>query len=304
MRLVAVINSSLDADLAVRTVFRAPSVRALSQRLGAQDSGVQLAPVEVFKEGVGVPLCCVHEGNGQSYAYRGLGDYLECPIIGINQIPMDGEAAPGSIRDMARNYADRLQAAYPAGPYNLLGWSFGGAVAHEMAIELRRRGSVVHRVVLLDPVLRVDGAGNPVLDEDSPGEHRLLDLFLRSSGIDIPEGSEPLTYERAEELIRQQGHVVEFVLPPRLIFEFAVQNHNANLLFLRDHVPDVFDGDMTIFTAARSSEIDSDLCNPQNWRPYVAGDLTVYPVDCEHDEMINPETLDKYHQQLKLSLDT
>ncbi len=303
MRLVAVINSSLDADLAVRTVFHAPSVRALSQRLGTHDSAVQLAPVEVFKEGTGVPLCCIHEGNGQSYAYRGLGNYLECPIIGINQIPQNGETEPGSIRGMARNYADRLQAVYPDGPYNLLGWSFGGAVAHELAIELRRRGGVVHRLVLLDPVLRVNGDSDPVLDEDSPGEKRLLDLFLRSSGLDVPEEPEPLTYQRAEELISQQGRVVEFVLPPREIFEFAVQNHNANLLYLREHVPGVFDGDMTIFTAARSSEIDSDLCDPQNWRPYVAGDITVYPVDCEHDEMINPETLDMYGRQLKLCLE-
>ncbi len=52
---------------------------------------------------------------------------------------------------MAANYADRLQAAYPAGPYNLLGWSFGGVVAHELAIELHRRGCVVQRLILLDP---------------------------------------------------------------------------------------------------------------------------------------------------------
>ena len=34
MRLVAAINTSLDAGLAVRTVFHAPTVRSLSQRLG------------------------------------------------------------------------------------------------------------------------------------------------------------------------------------------------------------------------------------------------------------------------------
>jgi hypothetical protein len=96
---------------------------------------------------------------------------------------------------------------------------------------------------------------------------------------------------------------VEFVLPPRQIFEFAVQNRNANQLYLREHVPDVFDGDMIIFSAARSEDED-DLCHPQNWRSYVAGDITVHPVDCGHDEMMTTESLGMYGQQLKLSLET
>ncbi|MFI5511754.1 amino acid adenylation domain-containing protein, partial [Mycobacterium sp. NPDC051804] len=284
MRLVAAINKSLDVHVAVRTLLVAPSVRGLSEQLSRDDAGLELVPVEIFQQGSGVPLCCVHEGNGQSYAYRGLGDYLDCPIIGINQMPNEGEAEPVSIRDMAETYADRLQAVHPQGPFSLLGWSFGGPVAHELAIELRRRGHVVQRLVLLDPVLRTAGSQHAV--EDDPGEHRLLDLFLRTSGITIPDRSEPLTYERVQELIRQQGHAAEFVLPPRQLFDFAVHNHNINESLLRDHVPDVFDGDMIIFNATRNDDdADSD---PQNWKPYVTGNITVHPVDCGHDEMMTP----------------
>ncbi|MBY0291197.1 MAG: AMP-binding protein, partial [Mycobacteriaceae bacterium] len=302
MRVVAAVNKFLDGHLAVRTLLLAPSVRSLSQQLGKDGSAVELLPVEVLNEGSGVPLCCLHEGNGQSLAYRGLSSYLECPIIGMNQIPQTGEAEPASIRGMAKIYADRLQQVYPNGPYKLLGWSFGGPVAHELAIELRRRGCEVQRVVLLDPVLSVNRAsGNHDIDEN-PGEGRLLDLFLRSSHIDVPEQSEPLTYRQAEELIRRQGEVVEFVLPPRQIFDFAVRNHNANELFLRNHVPDVYEGDVIIFSAP-PSEDDDGLCDPQNWQPFVAGDITVYPVGCPHDEMMTPASLAGYSQQLKLALD-
>jgi cytochrome c biogenesis protein ResB len=124
---------------------------------------------------------------------------------------------------------------------------------------------------------------------------------LRPSRIDIPEQSGPLTYRQAEELIRQQGEVVEFVLPPRQLFEFVVQNHNANQLYLLEHVPDVFDGDIIIFSAR--SENENDSSHLQNWRPYVAGDITVYPVDCGHNEMMTTESLGMYGQQLKLSLE-
>ena len=64
---------------------------------------------------------------------------------------------------------------------------------------------------------------NQALDE-SQINSRLLDQFLRSSRIDIPEQSEPLTYRQAEELIRQQREVAEFVLPPKQLLEFVVRN--------------------------------------------------------------------------------
>jgi len=303
MRVIAAINKSLDAHLAVRTLLHAPSVRSLSQQLGRHDSAVEVVPIEVLKEGTGVALCCIHEGSGLSYAYRGLGDYLDCPIIGINQIPQNGEAEPESIRDMAASYADRLQAVYAAGPYKLLGWSFGGPVAHELAVELRRRGCVVQRLILLDPGRGADSTVTDEAPDESQIENYILDQFLRFNRIDIPEQSGPLTYRQAEELIRHQGEVVEFVLPPRQLFEFMVQSGHANQIYLLEHVPDVFDGDVIIFSAARS-EHQNDSSHLQNWRPYVAGDITLYPVDCGHDEMMTPESLDMYGEQLKLSLET
>ncbi|EUA24240.1 alpha/beta hydrolase family protein [Mycobacterium xenopi 3993] len=161
MRLVAAINKALDTRMAVRAVFQAPSVRALAQQLGRPDSAAEVIPAEILKDGSGIPLCCIHEGTGISYPYRGLGDYLECPIIGINQTPHTDQAQPASIRDMAKNYADRLQTVYPAQSYNLLGWSFGGVVAHQLAVELRRRGCAIHRLILLDPIAPTDSQPNP-----------------------------------------------------------------------------------------------------------------------------------------------
>ena len=70
MRLVAAVNAGLDADLAVRTLFHAPSVRSLSQQLGRHASEVEVVPVEVLKEGTGVPLFCIHPAAGVSWPIR------------------------------------------------------------------------------------------------------------------------------------------------------------------------------------------------------------------------------------------
>ena len=296
MRVIAAINKSLDAHLAVRAIFYALSVRSLSQQLGRHASSVEVVPVEVLREGTGVPLCCIHDGLGLSWSYRALSSYLDCPIIGINQIPQNGEAQPGSIRGMAASYADRLRTVYAAGPYKLLGWSVGGVVAHELAIELNRRGCVVERLVLLDDAL---SANTVIARNQASDESQILEHILRINHIDIPEQSGPLTYSQAAELIHQQLDVVEFA--PNQLLEFMVQSVTANQLYLQEHVPDVFDGDMVIFSAARSRNGtgSSDL---KSWRPYVAGDITTYSVDCTHHEMLTTASLSLYGEQLKLSL--
>src|SRR5207244_1918967 len=66
IRVITAINASLDTHVAVRTLFHAPSVRSLSQQLSRPDSAVEVVPVEVLKEGAGVPLFCIHPGAGMS----------------------------------------------------------------------------------------------------------------------------------------------------------------------------------------------------------------------------------------------
>jgi hypothetical protein len=138
------------------------------------------------------------------------------------------------------------------------------------------------------------------IGDHAEGESRILEVILRSGHIDIPEQSASLTYRQAEELIRRQGEVAEFILPPLEFFEFVVQNYVDNQLYLLEHVPNVFDGDMVIFSAQSENVVD---CHLPNWRPYVAGDITVYPVDCRHDDMMTAEALSIYANQLKLFLE-
>jgi len=81
-----------------------------------------------------------------------------------------------------------------------------------------------------------------------------------------------------------------------------VQSVTANQLYLQGHTPDVFDGDMVIFSAARSGN-ENDSSHLQSWRPFVAGDIATHSVDCTHHEMLTTASLSMYVEQLKLSLE-
>ncbi|ACC38570.1 non-ribosomal peptide synthetase [Mycobacterium marinum M] len=295
MRVSSAIEKFLGVDLPVRLMFEAPTVESLSRQVESPYSSVELAPVELLKQGAGTPLFCLPPGGGLSWIYRNLGAYLDCPIIGIQQVPSDQEVEPGSVGDMARRYVDMIQAHHPDGPYNLLGWSMGGVVAHEIAVELRRRGCEVGRLIVLDAAGEVDSADSVA---EPASESDVLELILVAAGIDIAEHPRPLTYHEAEALLNQRTPV-EFSLPPRRIVEIMLDNMNANQSMRLKHVPDVFDGDMIVFSAKRDS---GGRSLADSWRQYVAGDITEYPIDCTHEAMLNIESLQLFADRIAIYL--
>jgi thioesterase domain-containing protein/acyl carrier protein len=213
MRLVAAVNAELAADVSVSTVFEAPTVEALSARLSTTDgsTAAAIAPVQVLRNGTGVPLFALPAVSGLSWPYLAVGAHVPGPVVGIQQSLGDDEAAPGSLRDVAVTYADRIQAHHPDGPYRLIGWSFGGVLAHAVAVELERRGAAVPRVILLD--------AEPSLSE------------LAGQAVDRRQLEELGRYDR--------------------LLDHIVQNFDTNVRLYRDHEAGVFGGDLVVFSAER-----------------------------------------------------
>jgi hypothetical protein len=125
----------------------------------------------------------------------------------------------------------------------------------------------------------------------------MLDEAFLAYRIGIPEHDGSLTYKKIAELIRERG-LTEFPRYKELL-EFTVQNLNSNTALHRAHEPDVFDGDMIMFSAAMDHEGARRSSILPSWRPYVAGDITEYSVDCTHEEMLTTESLSMYGIQLK-----
>ena len=57
-----------------------------------------------------------------------------------------------TFEDLAKDYILRLKRIQPEGPYCLVGWSFGGALAVEVARQLVERGDTISKLILLDPM--------------------------------------------------------------------------------------------------------------------------------------------------------
>jgi amino acid adenylation domain-containing protein len=68
-------------------------------------------------------------------------------------LPHDASTDARTMPALARAYLDRVRAAHPARPYVLVGWSFGAALAYEMAQQAHDNGygDLVEDLILIDP---------------------------------------------------------------------------------------------------------------------------------------------------------
>jgi len=97
------------------------------------------------------PVFLIHAISGTALAYRPLATRLggDRPCIAIEARGVDGRQEPlDCVVAMAAAYVDDITAHAPPRPWLLAGWSFGGLVAFEMAVQLARAGERVAAAII------------------------------------------------------------------------------------------------------------------------------------------------------------
>jgi amino acid adenylation domain-containing protein len=97
-------------------------------------------------------LFCVHPMGGTVFCYQKLAQSLPKYSVSAFQAQglSQGEDPLDRVDQIASNYVKELQSYYPSGEILLLGWSFGGMVAAEMARQLQDQDRTIKWVGLLD----------------------------------------------------------------------------------------------------------------------------------------------------------
>ena len=98
-------------------------------------------------------LFLIHDRSGDVEAYiefcRHLNNGFNC--WGIRAEPLtDYTPKNQTIEEIAREYTRMIKKIQPQGPYYIAGWSFGGAVAFEMVLQLEQMGEKIAFCALID----------------------------------------------------------------------------------------------------------------------------------------------------------
>ncbi|MFX0575196.1 amino acid adenylation domain-containing protein [Nocardia nepalensis] len=263
-------TEALAAQAAARETATAPAGLGLDVLLPIRLGGTEPA------------LFCVHSSSGMSWSYLGLAERLRPgrPIYGLQAPDLSGrEPSARSIEEYADRYIREIRAVQPSGPYHLLGWSYGGIIAHAMAAKLQAAGETVGVVALLD----TDHA-----DIDGDTIERLsAGAFVNTFGsiIGIDDVPAEATAQEAADLIKTRLGV-EFI--DAEIIERMAGSYNASANTRTGYRRPVFDGDLLYFSATVDT---SDIVGPDGWRPYATGRVVNHDIDLTHNELTSPHAL-------------
>ncbi|WP_152981821.1 non-ribosomal peptide synthetase, partial [Pseudomonas mediterranea] len=187
IRLVGLLaQANLTVSLA--ELFQHESVASMAAMLQARTEEVQVkeAIVPVRTTGQQNPLFLVHEFSGLDLYFPMLGKHIDpdIPVYGLPAVEW-GEPQLQTMECMASRLVGIIRSVQPKGPYRLAGWSFGGVLAYETAIQLIGLDEEVEFVGLIDsylPRLVDQGRSRWALDE----AHKLhlldrCDVFWRAA---------------------------------------------------------------------------------------------------------------------------
>ncbi|WP_067646988.1 non-ribosomal peptide synthetase [Nocardia harenae] len=233
------------------------------------------------------PLFCIHPMAGLAWCYQPLATRLTpgIPVYGIQSPvlsePLTGPDAwddPESLAELAERYVTEIRAIHPDGPYNLLGWSLGGILAHEVAVRLRAAKQQVTLLALLDADFAFDLA---------TWRETTVRMLAEIGMHDVdPDRLAELSEEHLAALHRSIP--AEMVEVDRTRLRAAYTTAVRSVLLLPRHRPGVFDGTVHYFRAAADDRRDHDVI--ASWRPHAARILD-HEVPVRHEEMTDAAAL-------------
>ncbi len=308
VNLVTQIEKTLGQRLPVAAIFQSPTIEQqaiLLQQPEKAISGSAIAPLQ--PNGSKRPLFAIHVlGRGLSFC-RPLAKHLglDQPVYGLAaQVSDQPDAPPNEVKALATHYIQQMQTVQPQGPYHLMGISFGGTIAFEMAQQLQAQGQEVALLALLDTLAPL------TVVRKLPLQSRLAAYCQQLSQMTLTQVLEKLKEEWLERTLKypaladvyQWGYrtcnrpfpeVLEDIL-------YARKNSSANDVY----APQVYPGRI-VFLQAKDQQVSIKFgADPRSgWAEFAAGGVEVHEIPGDHVGMLEEPNVRVVAEAFRLYLD-
>ncbi|HWG75575.1 MAG TPA: acetoacetate--CoA ligase [Steroidobacteraceae bacterium] len=298
LRLLASLQRYCRGELTLSLLYDAPTVGGMLEAVSRMRQ-LTARPADSLRllsePAAGAALFLIHGFGGTAMELRPLARSLRigAPVYGIEARGFRSDEVPQDrVQDMARAYVADIRARQPHGPYRLMGYSFGGLVAYEMARILEQSGEPVALVALMDSTTHERFWPANARWEYLPRQaYRYLRRLQRAAsggrnGLarELTHGArEVLTRLRARSMSRITLHEDPGSLPPNVL-----RVRQAALVAFAHYRPCASNLSLTLL---RSELRLSHQCDPRRiWRALTPA-LTIVDVPGDHLTMIRPPHL-------------
>ncbi len=290
VRVMQRLKTLLGRDLPLTLLFKAPTLRELAAALHADGAGTTTSPlIALQSQGSLRPLFCIHPAGGHVASYLPLVQALgpDQPVHGLQSRSLfDPHWQDTSVAEMAQHYVAALRELQPSGPYQLLGWSLGGLVAHAMAALLERDGEPVSFVGLIDTTRHRDAAvarrhdrASDLVDQldglsRSPLEPAVRSALQRELAA-LPPEDQPLHllgWAKVHAALKDDVDVETI--------ELQLEAHESAHRLMREHRVDTIDAPLTVWWAEHTLAAQADAL--ADWQGTTRGGVRSTTLSADH----------------------
>jgi amino acid adenylation domain-containing protein len=294
LRLVTRMNRIYTTDLGLASLISASTIESIANiirnRVSAK-STTSLVPLK--SDGDALPLFIIHGVGGNVINFYGLAMRIDScqPVYGVQaQSLLAGRPALLKLEDMAAHYISEIRALQPHGPYRLLGYSFGGTVALEMAHQLRAAGEIVAPLGMLDARSKhYDVAHKSTFDVHAKIGRR-MDRFRGNTSALTWKHRFAYVYDKVRtRSIRFAGKLAA-ALHMRSLPSFMKSPYDINYVAINRYQPKPFDGKLILFRAEEQDFADGprDL----GWGRIFTQGVEVHDIPGDHERMFLEPSID------------
>ena len=289
VRLAARIEQKWGRSLALSDFLMGSTIEELASRLrDPVKSSEASSLIPLGTSGPGHPLFLVHPIGGGVFSYNALARRLDGAhaVLGLQAAGLEGQVEPeADLVRMASRYVEAVLTEHPEGPYLLGGWSMGGVVALEMAMQLSAAGREVPLVFLIDCSAPVPHHAPHAMSDRESLVAFVADL-ARTAGR--PTWTSPEHFRSLDPESIRDGTLEQSTLGREIAGEIGSERlrrlhevYRANRLALDGYQPRTYSGRVILIRAESSrSDFESDLT--RGWKDLAVGGVTTYFVPGDH----------------------